>query len=51
MIIMKLNSTMMSNMIGIELRIVDTKELIPGIELMVLRGLRIRITLIAEMLS
>lgn len=39
---------MMSTIIGKLFKIVDTKELIPGIELIVLKGLRILITLIAE---
>ena len=51
MINIKQKSTIMSNIIGMELRIVDTKLLIPGIELMVLRGRKILITLIAEILS
>ena len=38
----------MSTIIGRLFKIVDTKELIPGIELIVLKGLRILITLIAE---
>lgn len=46
---MKQKSTMMSNMIGRLLRIVETKLLIPGMLLMVLKGLRSLITLIAEM--
>lgn len=39
---------MMSTIIGKLFKMVDTKELIPGIELIVLKGLRILITLIAE---
>ena len=49
MISIKQKSTMMSNMMGKLLRIVETKLLMPGILLMVLRGLRSLITLIAEM--
>lgn len=49
MISMKQKSTMMSNMIGKLFRIVETKLLIPGIEFIVLKGLRSLITLIAEM--
>lgn len=49
MMSMKQKSTMMSNMIGKLFKIVETKLLIPGIELMVLKGLRSLITLIAEM--
>jgi len=45
----KQNSTMISNMIGSEFKIVETNEDIPGIELIVLSGLRILITLTAEM--
>ena len=41
--------TPISNMIGKELRIVETRPLIPGIELIVLSGRRILITLIALM--
>lgn len=39
----------MSTMMGKLFRMVDTRELIPGIELMVLRGLRILMTRMAEM--
>jgi len=46
---MKQKSTIMSNMIGKLFRIVETKLLIPGMLLMVLRGLRSLMTLIAEM--
>ena len=49
MIKRKPKSTPISNMIGKELRIVLTRPLIPGIELIVRRGLRILITLIALM--
>ena len=49
MMSMKQKSTMMSNIIGKLFRIVETKLLIPGIELIVLKGLRSLITLIAEM--
>ena len=49
MMSMKQNRTMMSNMIGSEFKIVETNEDIPGIELIVLSGLRILITLTAEM--
>ena len=38
-----------SSMIGRLFKMVETSELIPGIELIVLNGLRILITLIAEM--
>jgi hypothetical protein len=48
---MNMNKTMMSNMIGNELRIVDTKLLIPGIELIVLSGLNSLKTLIAVTFS
>ena len=44
----KPKSTPISNIIGKELRIVDTRPLMPGIELIVRKGLRILITLIAE---
>ena len=44
-----MNRIMILNMIGKLLRIVDTRLLIPGMELMVLRGLKILMTLIAEM--
>lgn len=40
---------MISTIIGRLFRIVETSELIPGIEFIVLRGLRILITLIADM--
>lgn len=40
---------MILNIIGKLFRIVDTKLLIPGIELIVLRGRKILMTLIAEM--
>ena len=49
MISMKQKSTMISNMMGKLLRIVDTKLLIPGIELIVRNGLNSLITLIADM--
>jgi hypothetical protein len=49
MMSMKQKSTMISNMIGSEFRIVDTKLLMPGMELIVLRGLNNLITLIADM--
>lgn len=42
------NKIMISTMIGKLLRMVETRELIPGIELMVLSGRRILITLMAE---
>jgi hypothetical protein len=48
---MNMNNTMMSNMIGSELRMVDTKLLIPGIELIVLSGLRSLNTLMAVTFS
>ena len=47
MIKRKPKSTPISNIIGKEFKIVDTSPLIPGIELIVLSGLRILITLIA----
>jgi len=47
----KQNRTMISNMIGNEFKIVETRLLIPGIELMVRSGLKILITLIALILS
>jgi len=40
---------MILNIIGKLLRIVETRLLIPGIELIVLNGLKILITLMAEM--
>jgi len=46
---MKQKRIMMSTIIGKLFKMVETNELIPGIELIVLRGRRIRITLIAEM--
>lgn len=49
MISMKQKRTMMSNMIGKLFKIVETRLLIPGIELIVRSGLRILITLIADM--
>jgi len=39
---------MISNMIGSEFKIVETNEDIPGIELIVLSGLKILITRIAD---
>lgn len=48
MMSMKQKSTRMLNMIGKLFRMVYTRLLIPGIELIVLRGRRILITLIAE---
>ena len=48
MISIKQKRTMISNMIGKEFKIVDTRPLIPGIELIVRSGLRILITLMAE---
>lgn len=48
---MNMNNTMISNMIGSELRMVDTRLLIPGIELMVLSGLSSLNTLIAVTFS
>jgi hypothetical protein len=50
MMSMKRNNTIMSNIMGIEFKIVETKLAIPGIELMVRKGLKILITLIAEIL-
>ena len=47
MIKRKPKSTPISNIIGKEFKIVDTSPLIPGMELIVLSGLRILITLIA----
>lgn len=44
----KPKSTMISNMIGKEFKMVDTRPLIPGIELIVRRGLRILITRMAD---
>jgi hypothetical protein len=44
----KPKSTPISNMIGNELRIVETRPLMPGIELIVRKGLRILMTLMAE---
>jgi hypothetical protein len=49
MINMKQKSTMISNMMGKLLRIVETKLLMPGILLIVLSGLKSLMTLIAEM--
>jgi hypothetical protein len=49
MMSMKKNSTMTSNMIGNEFRIVDTKLDMLGIWLIVLSGLKILITLMALM--
>jgi hypothetical protein len=49
MISMKQKRTIISNIIGSELRMVDTKLDMPGIELMVRSGLSNLITLIAEM--
>lgn len=49
MMSMNKNRTMTSNMIGREFRMVATRELMFGIWLIVLRGRKIRITLIAEM--
>ena len=46
---MKQKRIMMSTMMGKLFRMVDTSELMPGIELIVLSGLRILITRIAEM--
>jgi hypothetical protein len=43
--------TMISNMMGKEFRMVETKLLIPGIELMVLKGLKSLKTLIAVTFS
>ena len=48
MINMNMNRTIILNMIGKLFRIVETRLLIPGIELIVLNGLKILITLIAE---
>lgn len=48
MINMKKKSTMTSNMIGSEFRIVETKLDMLGIWLIVLKGLKILMTLIAE---
>ena len=48
---MNMNNTMISNMIGSELRMVDTRLHIPGIELMVLSGLSSLNTLIAVTFS
>ena len=48
MISMNTKRTMISNMMGSELRMVETKLLIPGMELMVLRGLKSLMTLMAE---
>jgi hypothetical protein len=45
---MKTNNTIISNIIGNEFKIVETKLDIPGIELIVLKGLRILKTLIEE---
>jgi hypothetical protein len=45
----KPKSTPISNIIGKEFKMVETKPLMPGIELIVLRGLNIRMTLMAEM--
>ena len=49
MIRVKQNKTIISNILGSEFKIVLTKLDIPGIELIVLSGLRILITRIAEM--
>jgi hypothetical protein len=46
---MKTNRIMISTIIGKLFRMVETSELIPGIELIVRSGLRILITLMAEM--
>jgi len=48
---MNMNNTMISNIIGREFRMVDTKLLIPGIELIVLNGLKSLKTLIAVTFS
>lgn len=47
---MKTNKTMISNMIGNEFKMVDTRLLISGMEFIILNGRRILITLMAEML-
>ena len=49
MISIKQKSTMTSNMIGKEFRMVATNDDMLGIWLIVLSGLKIRMTLIAEM--
>lgn len=49
MMSMKTKSTMISNMIGKLFKIVETRLLIPGMLLIVLRGLKSLMTLIAEM--
>lgn len=46
---MKMNKIMISTITGKLLRIVDTSELIPGMELIALNGLRILMTRIADM--
>jgi len=48
MISMKIKRIIISNIIGKLFNIVDTRLLIPGIELIVRRGLMILITLMAE---
>ena len=47
---MKPNRIIMSNMTGKEVRMVETRELIPGMELIVRKGLMILTTLIADTL-
>lgn len=48
MISIKINKIMMSTITGKLLRIVETRELIPGIELIARNGLRILMTRIAD---